>query len=306
MLFSSFTLSANNNLPSDEYAQHAQAWSETLIKDSSSEDIQLIANIVYLLYANALIDIKIHQFIIPITQLTQTVKANIANYKKTADELKLLRTLIDRLIFVTGARTIYNQQLKTCIEYADKNISPELNKYIQELELYGQIAINQFAQDNTPQMEKMLDQSARLIQESLEPLQVIANFHTAVANGSVAEIVKNDESIREVAASFIIDRLCSNNRIAIQHAENILNTLDSSTVSLNRLIFCGAEICKQHYVVLYNHMNSHNFDPSYAVTLFGMNNLLEPEYASLLPHPDKVFEHVLETIKLYTHVEVIQ
>ena len=73
-----------------------------------------------------------------------------------------------------------------------------------------------------------------------------------------------------------------------------------------QLILSATDIYKQHYEALYTYISSPTFDQAYACTLFGMNDLLPDEYKTSLPHPDHVFEHVLQTIKLYTQIELIQ
>ncbi len=120
------------------------------------------------------------------------------------------------------------------------------------------------------------------------------------------ESLKSNDSTKEIVDLVIIDELLKSNIAATQNSEYILNTLDNSTDIILRLIATATEIYKEHYQALYGHMFSDTFDQRYAHTLFGINDMLPQEYQSLLPHPDKVFEHVLQTIKLYTQTEYIQ
>ena len=126
--------SENTSLISHQ--QHAQEWTNDVINNLTPEEIQLTANILYLLHANALIDLKIRQFVIPITKLNQAIRSNIINYKNTTEELTTLKTLLERLSHVIGARTIYNQKLQTGLTYYNKNSCKTLKNLFESLQLF--------------------------------------------------------------------------------------------------------------------------------------------------------------------------
>lgn len=138
----SFTLEQEYSL---SYQQHAAQWSQELTNQLSLEEIQLTINTLYLLHANALIDVKMRQFIIPITRLNQIIRANIFNYKNATEELAALRILLDRLSLIVGARTIYNQMLETCISYCNNNHKGLLNEMLGQLQIFGQQALKEYA-----------------------------------------------------------------------------------------------------------------------------------------------------------------
>src|SRR5690606_25598165 len=135
-----------------DHKTHAEQWITHFTEKTQPKDIQLASNMLYLLYANGLIDTKIHQLIIPITRLTQTIRNNIANYKTTTNELSILKTLTDRLSFVIGARVIYNKALEVCLNYCNKNMSFEAHNAMLILEEYGQNELNKYAQENSSEM----------------------------------------------------------------------------------------------------------------------------------------------------------
>jgi hypothetical protein len=288
------------------HQQHAQQWADNLTHNLTPTEIQLTANIVYLLHTNALIDMKIRQFVIPITKLNQAIRSNIINYKNTANELAILKTLLERLSHIIGARTIYNQKLQTGLTYYNKNNNGQLTTYLENLQLYGQQALNDYAESNRAEMSQKLLSSAEILEAHVPTLQAIANLHKGLAENSFLDYFKNNDATKNIIALATLDELLNNNMVATKNAENVLNTLDASTEYALKLISSANDIYKQHYAALYAHISSDKFDQTYAVTLFGMNDILPDEYKSLLPHPDHIFEHVLQTIKLYTKIEITQ
>ncbi len=290
----------------EKNALHAQQWTDYLVAYVEPENIQVVANIIYLLYANAVIDIKVRQFVIPITRLNQAIRSNIVNYKNTEKELTTLKTLLDRLSYIMSARTIYNQMLTTCLNYYNQHQWEPLSQMILELQTYGQQSLNEFAQTNRDALSEVLKSSAKVFTDGVQPLQNLSKIYETIADGTMPESLKSNDSTKEIVDLVIIDELLKSNIAATQNSEYILNTLDNSTDIILRLIATATEIYKEHYQALYGHMFSDTFDQRYAHTLFGINDMLPQEYQSLLPHPDKVFEHVLQTIKLYTQTEYIQ
>lgn len=301
----SFLFPSNNTLPAS-HQEHAQQWANNLTYNLTPAEIQLTANIIYLLHANALIDMKIRQFVIPITKLNQAIRSNIINYKNTADELATLKTLLDRLSHIIGARTIYNQKLQTGLTYYNKNNSGLLTKPLEDLQRYGQQALNDYAESKHAEMTQKLLASAEILEAHVHTLQAIANLHKGLAEGAFMDYFNNNDVTKNIIALATLDELLNNNMVATKNAENVLNTIDTSTDYALKLISSANDIYKQHYAALYAYISSDTFDQTYAVTLFGMNDMLPDEYKSLLPHPDHIFEHVLQTIKLYTKIEVIQ
>jgi len=284
---------------------HAQQWVATITSSLTPQEIQLTANILYLLFANAVLDTKTRLFIIPITRLTQTIRANIINYKTTTNELTTLKTLTDRLSHVVGARTIYNQKLNVCLEYYNQNSSPFMRETVAQLQQHGQITLNQYAHNSYTALAQQLNRSGQALNAGVEPLQLIANFHSSFSQKKLPDPLLENHAYSMIAL-MEIDELLKNNMVATQNTEYALNVLDSSNEYILQLISSAIEVYKEHYAQLYHYMMSPEYDQAYETTLFGINDFLPAEFKSALPEPDHVFEHVLQTVKLYTQIEFIQ
>src|SRR5690348_5406182 len=136
LLFSSL-LSISSAFSADNHEAHARMWSSKLIQQLNPQELQLVTNIMYLLYANSIIEAKTRQFIVPITRLNQVIRLNIVELKDATQELTTLKTLLDRLSHVMGARNVYNQMLQTCLTYYNSHSSLLLTQAILELQAYG-------------------------------------------------------------------------------------------------------------------------------------------------------------------------
>lgn len=285
--------------------KHAQQWTENIQDNFTAQDIQLTANILYLLLANAILDTKTRLFVIPLTRLTQTIRANIINYKTTAHELTTLKTLTDRLSHVIGARAIYNQKLNVCLEYYNNNSSDSMLEAIMQLQKHGQIALNQYAHNSNATLAQQLLRSGQALHAGVEPLQSIADFHSLFAHKKL-HCPLSDDLIDDITALMEVDELLKNNMIATQNTEYSLNVLNASNEYILQIISAATEVYKEHYAQLYTYMMSSEYDQNFTTTLFGINDFLPEEFKSQLPDPNHVFEHVLQTVKLYTQIEFIQ
>ncbi len=299
LLFSVFSV-----LSADNHAEHVDIWSSKLTQQLSPQELQLAANIMYLLYANSIIEAKTRQFIIPITRLNQVIRLNIVEYKDATQELATLKTLLDRLSHVIGARNVYNQMLQTCLNYYNSHSSLLLTQAILELQAYGQESIKNYAPAVHAHVADYLKSSAEILASGVQPLSDIAKIHEAVANKTLTQQLRDQE--QDYADIIAIDELQKNNFVATKNIMHALNAIDNTTESLSMLILFASDIYKQHYTALYNHLTSDTFDQSCRNIMFGIADVLPDEYKTALPHPDNVFEHVLQTIKMYTQVELIQ
>ena len=109
-LLSIFFLSSSLSQAADESSpnfSHAQSWGQLCHQHMDAQQLQITANILYLLYANALVDTKMQQFYTALSRLTQTVRSNMAHIANPNNELATLKTVTERLSLISGTRTIY-------------------------------------------------------------------------------------------------------------------------------------------------------------------------------------------------------
>ena len=292
-------LSANNS--NNDYLQY---WQTNYLNKMTPEELQYTANHLYLSYAIALVESKIRQFSTPISRLHQSVRTNIATYKNTTDDLVMLKTLLDRLSYVTGARTIYMETLNTytkhCNELKNKTIATALT-YIQ---LYARNALQVWGDERSASTTELLKNSTVNISETTQLLTGIRGIHQRLSDGILPlEIPEENEKYK----SIIIHEFILSNNLQLQSiADDLTNSFNETFDYAAQIVAAGAEIYKQYYAVIHYMIMSPTFDKKYATTMFGMHDILPDEYRTLLPDVDHVFEHMLQTTKLYTQTELLQ
>jgi hypothetical protein len=279
-----------------------RVWESSYLNRMTPQELQITANILYLLYANSIIEMKIRQFTTPIARLQQSVRAGIDAYKNVAHEIATLKTLLDRLSYVAGTRTVYAQTLNTCMAEYTKNPTPMIEAALEVLQRDAQVQLRTWADAQTAETSLQLKKSSTFINESMEHLQGVTRLHKGMSEGLMPiEISPADEVNKSL---IVLSIVLKNNPELIAVNEEIINTLNQTTEHAALIIQAGIDIYKDYYTVIYNKLMSSN-DKLYATMLFSMYGELPEEYKSVLPDADHVFEHALQTTKLYTQTEFL-
>lgn len=280
------------------------AWQTSYLNHMSPQELQMTANIIYLLYANSIIEEKIRQFFTPMARLNQSIRANIDAYQDPTKDLATLKTLIERLSLVTGTRTIYNQTLSTCITHYNQNTVQMIDAALAVLQLDAQTKLRTWADDKSDETAQQLKKSSETIANNIQHFQGISRLHMGMSEGQMP-IEISEEDI-ENTSLIVLSIILKNNPELFNVTEEVINILNETSDHAAQIIQAGIEIYKEYYAILYDMITSPSFDQRYATTLFSMYGLLPEEYISTLPSPDHVFEHMLQTTKLYTQTEFSQ
>jgi hypothetical protein len=290
-----------------------QNWQTTCLAPMSSEQLQFTANFLYLSYAIALAELKIQQFTTPIARLNQSIRTKISTHKNVTDDLAMLKTLIERLTYVVGARTIYIETLNTCInDHDNKKGGPMIDSIaghlidnaLESIQLDAQTRLRTWADEKFNETARQLKKSSEVMSATSQYFGGISKLHKEMSEGILPiELSKENEYNKSI---IIFDTIIRNNHALLTIAENAIAVLNETSDNASQIIAAGAEIYKKYYMTVYNIITASTFDKYYATTMFGMHDVLPKEYKSLLPDPDHVFEHMLQTTKLYTQVELLQ
>ena len=280
---------------------YVQSWKASYLDHMTLAEKQMLANIIHLLHANSIVEFKIRQFPTPIARLNQAIRTNIDQYKDTTEDIAMLKTLIDRLSFVVSTRTIYNQTLNTCIAHYNQNTVPIIDAALTALQLYAQTILRNWANEKIPQTNIVLKKSSDNIGDTVQHFQGVSNLHKTMSEGQLPlQIGPEDEENKSL---IVLSIIVKNNPELFSVTENVINALNETSDYAAQIILTGEEIYKQFYIILYDMLLSPACDSNYATTLFSMHDILPDEFKSPLPHPDQVFQHMLQTAKMYTQTE---
>lgn len=301
VLFFSYFATTGNIIIDSEYLQ---AWKASYLDRMTLQEKQMLANIIHLLHANSIIEFKIRQFSTPIAQLNQTIRTNIDQYKNATEEIAMLKTLLDRLYFVVSTRTIYSQTLSIGVTHYNANTSPMIDSALANLQMCAQNILRDWSNQRAEATNAQLKKCSENIGDTIQHFQGVSNLHKAMSDGQLPiQINPEDEPNK---ALLVLSIIVKNNPELFAVTESVVNALNETSDHAAQIILVGTEIYKQFYIILYDILMSPTCDKRYATTLFSMHDVLPDEYKSLLPDPDHVFEHMLQTAKLYTQTEFSQ
>jgi hypothetical protein len=269
----------------------------------SPSQLQILANLVYLLYSNSIAEWQIKKFSTPVARLQQLIRTSIDTYQDPTKDVATLKTLIERLSYVVSTRTIYMQTLNTCITHYNKNFTPEMSAAVEHLRAHAEVTLRAWADAKSEETAQQLKKCADTVSNSLEHFQGVARLHSGISNGLMPIQITPEEEIDK--SLIILSIVLKNTPELLTVTENVALALLETTDHTAQIIQAGAEIYREFYATIYNMLIS-SCDKQYTTTLFSMHGLLPDEYKSVLPHPDHVFEHMLQTAKLYTQTEYLQ
>jgi hypothetical protein len=300
LLFVLFSLSPLFSSCPDTYAQQWQAY---YLASMSPQELQLAANYLYLLYANALADLKVQQFLTPITDLHQTIRKKINTNENPTEELATLTTLLNRLSYVVSTRTIYNEIFNAFMNYYEEHKTALVDATLIDIQLDGQDQLRTLADKQAPTLANCIEHTANILADHAQEMRLASLAYANLSKGNIAaQLSPEDEKNKSL---IILATLAQYNPLLSVAAEEVTNTVNDLTDNAFQTISAGTGIYKYYYTILYNTLTAIPTNALYATTLCSMYGALPEEHQSPLPHPDNVFKHMLQTAKLYSSTEIV-
>ena len=278
-------------------------WKTTYLDTMNPQEIQILGNILYNLLSTSIAEWQVQRLQVPIVRLNQTVRQKLAQHENATEELATLKTLMERLSYIANTRTIYIQTTNTCLAHFNQNSIPLIESAVIAMQEEVESILRSCTNEKSKQMAEILNNSSENMAQNLAYLTHINQFHKAISNGemplSIAPEHTHDRNL--LLFSFLLE----NSYQALTATEQITNVLNHITEHAGHTALAIAtDILRAYYTIIFEKMNDESFDKKYTVTLFGMYDLLAEEFKSTLPDPDHIFEHMLQTAKLYTQTEV--
>ncbi len=277
---------------------YPETWKSTYVDQMEPEDQQLLANFLYLLYANAFLDLLMQRHFTPLLQLSQAVRNNLSDPYNPNNELIHLRTLTNKIARITKVRLIYTQMLDACLHYYDQHKNDILEEALRDLQLYASDALHIWAEEAQEETIIILEKSAKTMVNSAQTMYSGANLFTSLSNGILP--FRTDERDKSLA---IFNLVLKSTPTFIDATDKTINALNDTCDHALKIICLGTKIYKQHYQALYDIITSDSFDKQYATNLFDVNTLLPQEHRTLLPDADHIYEHMLATTQFLTQIQ---
>ena len=277
----------------------ASNWLTVYCQKMNPQELQVTANIIYLLYTNALIDSKIQELYSPIYRLTQVVLINSNDPFNPNHELTTLGAQIEKLSYMTQTRFVYTQILNACLDYYNHNKTEIVDETLKALQSHAQDFLRIWADDNSKNFITDFKISTNIMAKNAQYFHAASNLHKGLLNGHLPFSV--EEKNKSLA---IIDTVVKSIPNFINASDKMVNALHKTTDQAMKIICIGTEIYKQYYEVIHAMITSDSYSKNYATTLFSLDGLLPEEHKSLLPNASHVFEHMHKTTMLYTPVQL--
>jgi hypothetical protein len=281
-----------------------KTWHTTYLNTMTPEELQFTANFLYLSYAIALVEAKIRQFNNPIVHLNQSIRLNIVNYQSATDDFVTLKTLLDRLSVITGARTIYMETYNVCQKYYSEHPNQAIQAALESVQQDAQIQLRAWANEKASATAEQLKKASADIGQSTQYLTGISGTYNRLSEGDLPFDIAPENEVNK--SLILLDLILRSTPQCVAVAENLAIIFNDASQDVTELVTATAEIYKQYYAMIHYMLMSPMLDKQYATTMFGMHDILPQEYKTVLPDANNVFSHMLETTKLYTQTEFVQ
>jgi len=292
-LFPSFLTSTQKSY--QEYLIDAKNICSEHYQKMTPQEQQMVANVVYLLYANAFIDSVIQEIYTPFARLTQQARANMADPSNLNKELVTLQLLIEDLAYVTKARFIYTEMLNFCLDHYNQNKTETADNALEALQKHAQTCLIAWAHENNQKFIDSLKTSKSIMVKGAQYIHSAANLHRGLLKGILPFEVEEENKLLAM-----IDIIIKSTPTLINCTESIANALDETVDEAMKIVCVGAEIYKQYYEEILVMITAESQDQNYATALFDFNGLLPEERRSALPHPAMLQEKIHTTTKFYS------
>lgn len=278
-----------------QHTQHAHDWSTWCVQEMTPQELQLTANLLYLLYVNALLDTEIQRCFSPLLELNQIVRNNLADPLNQNEELVHLKNLIDRIKSITSLRSLYTQMLNIYLNNYNQSKSNAIDQAMQTLQLYASESLHSWAQQQQAITAMLLEKSSRTMIESAQSIYSSANLYTGLHHNDLPFLV--EEKDKPVA---IFNTILQSEPHIMRALDKAANAVNAITDHAMNIICFGTKVYKEHYEALREAMISN--DAAYIAILCDACGISTSIPEMPLPDTNHIIDHVFEIAQLVSQV----
>lgn len=267
---------------------YAQQWVNHHISHLSPADMQVTANMLYLLYAGAVIDYTVRSAVPAMMSYTWTIRNKIKDYQECTSELTTLKKLINNMQEWDHARIFIHKTLNSCDTYMDEHCSKEVKEACSFIQQHGQQLLARYAEKH----EQVINHAMQLVQQK----NYVAGQFLLTAGNTLAGLcsgfpVDHDPQYKKIkrieAASNIADK-------SAECATSVIETSNTVSDVLIELIQLGKIMYALYYKSIYTFMKE-QLEPDYITVFFAPEGIIpESLRTEPLPDPEKVTANLIQ------------
>ncbi|MGB8366831.1 MAG: hypothetical protein WCD44_00580, partial [Candidatus Babeliales bacterium] len=277
----------------EQLEKQIKQWTEDYLSQLEPQQLQLMANITYLLFANTLCEQIIRIYSPALVLSTQKIQEKLGLGQDPMQEMALLKVLTEKLQPLSNKRGTFNQALQETNNYLNNNKQTQL---VQEI---------------SPALQALQVNSQQLLQIYANNVQSEINNYMTTAAESLTNVVKTlNTAINlfqqpEELSTMLPDTLPSNQELAkLEVVNKVAQGLtacgwDNLVIAQNtgqyltQLLRISQLFYGSYYYEVYNYIKTKDGNMTYQTQMFDEKGLIPTEYRTTpLPSPQEVVEEL--------------
>lgn len=273
--------------------KHAQLWARTCATSLDKDNLEIVANTLYLLYAYALTEIGAQQSMLSCYRLahdarTQSIINGVAAHKEFM-QLQHYAQQSAQLLYMMG---ILGKVLTLCQEHCNQQEFVDAVNALAVVQQQGQNILCSWADEHANETGKMLESISTMLGQASQELVDAGQFFQELGKGNLPNMV--EDSYKNLA---LIDTGLSAVLQSLLYTEQITEVFDNTADYMQTITEVGKDVYYRYYTALYTLLVEKS-DSKTLPFIFGMNGIVPTEYQIYqLPHPDHVFEFTCNFIR---------
>jgi len=265
-------------------------WGTDYLSTMTPQQLQIVTNMVYLLYINTLFDLSTRIYLPSLVLCTQKIQKKLQTYDDTTQELALVKVLADKLQSISHTSRMITHKIQVVSHYVDTNAQNEKFQSVisatQDLQLHGQQLLQIYVNKYKQEINECMTTNTQALENIVQCLRSATDMYKKPAelNNLLPDVVtKNKELVKiEIATSNIAHEITACGWESIAISQNAMNYL-TQLLKVAQIMY-GA-----YYQVTYAYMKTQNNNFQYHTHMFDVKGLLPAEYRTTpLPSPQEL------------------
>ncbi len=272
-----------------QFKNQLEQWRTDHLKKMTPQQLQITANVAYVLFANTLCDLATRMYLPALVQCTQKIQAKLQGYQDATQEFALLKALTDKLDSINNNRHMTMLTLQEANNYVNDNEQKQLLEPVipalQSLRSNGQELLRMHADNTKEDVNNYMITAAESLDNIIQTLHTATNMlkNPQELKNALPDILPNNEELAKIdVANRVAQGVANCGWENIMVAQNTMN-------HIVQLLRTAQLTYGSYYYEIYNYMKESSDEDTYQTQMFNEKGLIPAEYRStLLPVPQEV------------------